>query len=86
MMKSKYILIGTLIVLVGGVIAAILFSQQSTDVKTKCCAECRNAFSKSPVGVGPEIARCGEFSTGQPVREECTSYFKSNPLTVYECE
>ena len=91
-MQSKYIIIYSLVgilIVAGGVagiiIATIGSSQESTDLKTSCCAECRDAFSKSPVGVGPEVARCGEFSTGQPMREECKRYFRTNPMTAYAC-
>ena len=91
-MQSKYIIayiiVGILIVaggVAGIIIARMGSSQESTDLETSCCAECRNAFSKSPVGVGPEIARCGAFSTGQPMREECKRYFRTNPMTAYEC-
>jgi len=85
MIKSKYIIIGILIVLVVGIIAAIMFVQQGTDLKTKCCTECKNAFSESPIGVGPEMAKCGKFSTAQPLSEKCKAYFQNNPMTVSEC-
>ena len=55
------------------------------DLKTKCCIECKNAFSKSSVGVGPEMAKCGGFGTAQPLTEECKTYFKNNLMTVSEC-
>ena len=54
--------------------------------KAKCCEECKTAFSKSPIGVGPEVAMCGNFGSGQPISEECKLFFENNPMSVTSCE
>lgn len=55
-------------------------------LETKCCQECKDAFSKSAVAVGAGGATCGEFSTAKPLSEECQTYFQSNPMVVAECQ
>ena len=54
--------------------------------KTKCCEECKTAFDKSPIGVGPEVAMCGKFSGGQPVGASCKLFFGNDPMSVSSCE
>ena len=54
--------------------------------KTKCCEECKTAFSKSPVGIGPEAAMCGNFSSGQSVSANCKILFENDPMSVSSCE
>jgi hypothetical protein len=50
-----------------------------------CCDECIAAFSRSPVGVGAEGAKCGQFASAAPISVPCMSYFASNPTTVAQC-
>ncbi|MCK5416446.1 hypothetical protein KAI92_03400 [Candidatus Parcubacteria bacterium] len=54
--------------------------------KARCCEECKTAFSKSSIGVGVEIAMCGNFSSGQTISTGCKSFFKNNPMSVSVCE
>lgn len=56
------------------------------DLQAECCEECKAAFNKSPVGVGAEAVRCGEFSTAEPLSGGCETYFQDNLITVSECE
>ncbi len=72
------------IILVTGIIIVIQSSTQN--LLNRCCQECLTAFSQSPVGVGPQGARCGTFTTGSPLSAECQDYFSSSPRTVAECE
>ena len=60
--------------------------KEENNLKTTCCEECKIAFSKSPIGVGAEMASCGKFSSGQPVSENCKSFFENNPLSVSACQ
>ncbi|MGP8320905.1 MAG: hypothetical protein ACT6FE_01060 [Methanosarcinaceae archaeon] len=60
--------------------------KEENNLKTKCCEECKIAFSKSPIGVGPEMATCGNFGSGQPVSTNCNLFFKNNPMSVSACE
>ena len=58
----------------------------SKTLQLRCCTECKNAFNKSPIGVGSEMAKCGKFGTAQPISEECKTYFRNNPTSVSECK
>jgi hypothetical protein len=58
----------------------------SPELKYSCCFECDNAFSKSPIGVGPEAAMCGKFGSGQPLSEKCKTFFENNPMSVSACQ
>jgi len=60
--------------------------KEENNLKTKCCEECKIAFSKSPVGFGAEMASCGKFSSGQPINEECKLFFEDNPMNVPACQ
>ncbi|PIU21445.1 MAG: hypothetical protein COT15_02360 [Candidatus Diapherotrites archaeon CG08_land_8_20_14_0_20_34_12] len=53
--------------------------------KTTCCNECLNAFSQSPIGVGPQGAFCGTFMTANPISKECDKYFSENEMSVADC-
>jgi len=55
-------------------------------LKNSCCIECKNAFSKTPIGVGPEVAMCGKFSRGQPMNTNCKLFFEDNPMSVSACQ
>ncbi len=55
------------------------------DVRPSCCAECLDAFSQSPVGVGEEAVACGAFTSSLPISEECEAYFKNYLMTVAQC-
>lgn len=55
-------------------------------MRLKCCEECIAAYSQSPIAVGPNGARCGNFMTGKPISDECAGYFEANPSTVSGCE
>ncbi len=77
-----------LILLISGL---VLFSgcttqQQKPDLKIKCCKECTDSFSKSPVGVGPGGAVCGQFTSAQSISTECENYFNVNQIAVAQCE
>jgi hypothetical protein len=50
-----------------------------------CCNECSTAFGRSPVGIGPEGAICGRFSTASPISKKCHQYFLENTQTVTGC-
>jgi len=63
-----------------------LGNKENNELKTKCCGECKTAFSKSLVGFGPKMAMCGDFSSGQPVSANCNSFFENNPMSVSACE
>lgn len=56
------------------------------DIQGECCSLCQSAFSQSPVGVGPQAARCGGFTSSYNIGEECDAYFKTSPMTVRECQ
>lgn len=56
------------------------------DIRGECCSLCLSAFSQSPVGVGPRVARCGEFTSAYDIGEECGAYFKTNPMMVQQCQ
>lgn len=75
------ILVGFLII---GVILVIQLSPDN--LSDRCCQECLTAFSQSPVAVGPQAARCNQFTTGAPLSQGCQEYFSSSPRTVAECE
>ena len=55
------------------------------ELENDCCQECVDAFSQSPVGVGPSQATCGEFTTGQPLNETCADYFEVNQFSAAAC-
>jgi hypothetical protein len=55
------------------------------ELACKCCKECSEAFSQSPAAVSPEGAKCGQFTTGNPISKECLEYFEKHPTTVAEC-
>ena len=61
-------------------------SIENTAIKSKCCKECKEAFSKSPVGMGPEGARCGYFMSGNPVSASCQKYFEKTSFVVSQCQ
>lgn len=56
------------------------------DLRGRCCMECREAYSKSPIAAGPHGAQCGHFITGAPISSACEAYFESAPSTVSRCE
>ncbi|MEK6901453.1 MAG: hypothetical protein AABX37_03865, partial [Nanoarchaeota archaeon] len=64
---------------------ALFFAFQQQDDEKECCVECLTAFESSPVGVGPEAARCGTFTTSEKMTQRCTIFFEENPLIVKEC-
>lgn len=70
------------------VIACSSSRQNSTEEElyTRCCEECRQAFGQSPVGIGAAGAKCGEFSSAEPISQFCRDYFKDHPMTVADCE
>ncbi|MBI2573366.1 hypothetical protein HYV86_05880 [Candidatus Woesearchaeota archaeon] len=51
-----------------------------------CCIECVNAFSQSPVAVGPSAAACGHFMSGYSMSTQCEEYFRDAAVTVDDCE
>ncbi|MFH0884697.1 MAG: hypothetical protein V1861_03225 [Candidatus Micrarchaeota archaeon] len=55
------------------------------ELKLRCCDECRASFSRSPVGVGPGGAMCGQFTTAQPLSGECGDFFGRYPMSAAEC-
>lgn len=61
-------------------------SSSPQDLQTQCCQECVEAFSKSPVGVGAEAARCGFFNSAEEISSPCQKYFKENQVMVSECQ
>ena len=60
--------------------------EEDNDFKAKCCEGCKAAFNKSPVGFGPKMAMCGDFSSGQQVNINCNSFFENNPMSVSACK
>ena len=68
------------------VLACKTSRQQEEDMSVRCCKECLEAFSQSPVGVGAAGAQCGAFSSGKPISQSCTEYFKKHPQSVADCE
>jgi len=58
---------------------------QANPVKA-CCVECRAAFSRSQVDVGPAGVSCGSFPTAEPISEECAAVFAQRPMTVADCQ
>ena len=56
------------------------------NVKKPCCIQCVEAFSQSPVGVGPSAAMCGGFTSTVSIGEECDAYFQTSPMTVQQCQ
>lgn len=56
------------------------------DIQGECCSLCQSAFSQSPVSVGPQAAQCGGFTSAYDIGEECDAYFKTNPMTVKQCQ
>ena len=84
-MKLKYqwlVIIAVVVLFFGG--GLFLMFQQRDDEKA-CCAECLTAFEFSPVGVGPEAARCGTFTSGVELTARCTTFFEENKMTVEQC-
>ncbi|NET34955.1 MAG: hypothetical protein F6K19_23505 [Cyanothece sp. SIO1E1] len=61
-------------------------SAASEDLRSQCCQECVEAFSKSPVGIGAEGARCGSFNSAVEISSPCQKYFKDNQMMVSECQ
>jgi hypothetical protein len=84
---KKAILIIFLIAVAIIVAATLMPSQlpQTNTVGDECCMECKTAFEQSPVGVGPQAAQCGEFTTGMELSEQCKAFFAEKPMTVTEC-
>jgi len=73
------------------VVALILFfmacaTKSPPDVFQTCCKECLDAFSQSPVGVGPAGAICGRFSTAYTYSEGCDAYFTQAQIAVAMCK
>ncbi len=84
-MKFFLILLILGLVLVSGCAAQNQKNQQP-DLKNKCCSECKDSFSQSPVGVGPGGVDCGKFTTANPLSTECENYFNSTKTRVSECK
>ncbi len=55
------------------------------NLEGECCIECQESFSQSPVGVGEQAAKCGEFTSAKELSVECKDYFNNSPKTVKEC-
>lgn len=85
-MELKYIAIGIAALAIVLIIAAVFIFSQQKNLGARCCAECSEAFSKSPVAIGAEGANCGGFSTAQPLSKKCKNYFEKNTKTVFECK
>jgi len=68
------------------VILILLYGCTRQADPAKCCDECVNAYSKSPVAYGPQGAKCGHFMTGNPISAECDTYFAGKNMTVTQCE
>ncbi len=60
-------------------------AENDSSLGPRCCRECSEAYSKSPVAMGPHAAYCGKFVTASPLSAECVLYFKGNPSTVSRC-
>lgn len=73
------------IILITGCIKQNQQNVAEENLREKCCKECEEAFSQSPVGVGPAGVNCGMFTTGKPLSEECEKYFEENVTRVSEC-
>lgn len=92
-MKSKYI-IAIVVVLIILVFAVTTFTinNQKVDLKSKCCAECKNAvnsvFTEQPqIAMSPDAVNCGMFKGGKhELSTECTAYFEDNRVIVSECK
>ncbi|HSB46369.1 MAG TPA: hypothetical protein VLD37_00005, partial [Candidatus Bilamarchaeum sp.] len=67
------------------VVNAIVSPAGESGLKERCCSECAAAFSRSPVGSGPDSVKCGYFTTAEPMSDECTIYFKQNTSTPAQC-
>jgi hypothetical protein len=67
-------------------ILLVVLTGCSSQKQTQCCQECIDAFGNSPVAMGESAAQCGQFTTGNPLLEECENYFKAEPQTVQECQ
>jgi len=60
--------------------------KEKNNLKTRCCEECKTSFSQSPIGVGPEMAMCGNFGSGQQISENCKLFFENNPMSLSSCQ
>ena len=65
--------------------------QEIEFLKPRCCVECNNAFSNSPISVGTEGVDCTHFIEGGSTPEfflskECVRYFQEHPTKVAECQ
>ncbi|MDO8642060.1 MAG: hypothetical protein Q7R76_00515 [Candidatus Woesearchaeota archaeon] len=61
-------------------------ASSAENIQQSCCAQCLDTFSQSPVGVGQSAARCGEFTSSLNLSNDCAAYFKTNSMTVAQCQ
>ena len=66
-------------------LTAVYINSERDRLPAQCCQECKAAFAQSPVGVGPEGARCGGFASGKPLSKPCEFWFDQNVRTVAQC-
>lgn len=67
-------------------IVACSHTTKDLNLERQCCVECNDAFSQSPVGVGEQAAKCGEFTSAKELSVECKEFFSQKPMTVKECQ
>lgn len=92
-MKSKYLIaIVVLLIIIVAAITIFFMNNQKIDLKSKCCAECKNVvnamFTEQPqIAMSPDAVNCGMFKGGnRELTTECTSYFEKNKVIVSECK
>lgn len=71
------------------IILTLLISSCTTpqpSLNPECCQQCLQAFSQSPVAIGPSAAACGHFMSSHPLSSQCEQYFQDASVTVDDCE
>lgn len=73
------------VILILSLLLIVACSYIQKNPEGKCCIECQEEFSQSPIGVGEQAAKCGEFTTTKELSNKCKEFFSQNPKTVKEC-
>ena len=82
MRRSFFVMLGIIILLISG----FFYVYSPRDIQPICCRSCVAAFRYSPIGVGPEGANCGAFTSNNELSYTCKKYFAQHPHTVASCQ
>lgn len=57
---------------------------EQADMRTKCCAECKEGMAKDRSGSSPDAVPCADFT--DTLSPWCLEHFRTSPLMASKCQ